>query len=90
LVTLHDTTFTAGEPLQLTCSEGLSVSGETLSADGKLTPADADTDKHELRVILSAFVTLTDTSDSSLCHEVTLSLSNLCNSYTCDSHSITK
>jgi len=72
LVRLHDSTFTASEPLQLTCTEGLSLSGGTLSDDGKLTPTDADTDKHELRVILSAFVTLTDNSDSSLCHEVTL------------------
>ena len=74
LVTLHDSTFAAGGPLQLTCTEGLSLSAETLSDGGRLTPTDADSDKHELRVILSAFATLTDTCDSSLCHEVKLSL----------------
>ena len=72
VVTLHDSTFTTGsEPLQLTCTEGLSLSGETLSDDGRLISTDADSDKHELCVILSAFATLADTSDSSLCHEVT-------------------
>jgi len=85
-VTLHDTTFTVSEPLQLTCTEGLSLSGEMLSDDGKLTPTYADSDRHELRVILSAFATLTDTFDSSLCHEVTMSLgifvilTNICDS----------
>jgi len=37
-----------------------------------LTLTDADSGTHELRVTLSAFVMLTDTCDSSLCHEVTL------------------
>lgn len=73
LVRLHDTTFTATEPLQLACTEGLTLSGERLSDDGKLMLTDADSDKQELRVILSAFATLTDTRDSSLCHEVRLS-----------------
>ena len=74
LVTLHDSTFTAGSMLQLTCTQGLSLSAETLSDDGRLTPTDADNDRHELHVILSAFATLTDTCDGSLCHEVTLSV----------------
>jgi len=72
LVTLHDSTFSADSPLQLTCTEGLSLSAETLSDDGRLTLTDADSNKHELRVILSAFATLTDSCDSSLCHEVML------------------
>ena len=83
LVTFHDSTFSADSPLQLTCTEGLSLSAETLSDDGRLTPTDADSDKHELRVILSAFATLTDSCDSSLSHEVTYS----CNSSLC--HQIT-
>ena len=72
LVTLHDSTFTAGKPLHVTCTDGLSLSGDTLTDDGRLTPTDADSDKRELRVILSAFATLTDTCDSLLCHEVIL------------------
>ena len=73
LVTLQDTAFTAGTALQLTCTEGLSLSGDAVSDSGTLTLTDADSDTRELRVILSAFVMLTDdTCDSSLCHEVTL------------------
>jgi len=73
IVTLHDTTFTADTALQLTCSERLSLSGGVVSADsGRLMLTDADAGKHELRVILSAFAMLTDTGESSLCHEVTL------------------
>jgi len=72
LVVLDDTTFTAAEPLMLTCTEGLLLSGETLSDDGRLTPTDADSGKHELRVVLNACATFTDTCDSSMCYEVTL------------------
>ena len=72
LVVLDDTTFTAAEPLMLTCTEGLLLSGETLSDDGRLTPTDADSGKHELRVVLNACAMFTDTCDSSVCHEVTL------------------
>jgi len=70
LVTLHDTTFTASGPLTLTCTEGLSLSSETMSDDGRLTLTDADADKHDLRVILSAFTAFNDACDSSFCHEV--------------------
>ena len=73
LVTLHDSTLTGSTTLQLTCTEGLSLSGDTVTDSGRLTLTDADSGKHELRVILSAFAMLTDTCDSSLCHEVTLS-----------------
>jgi len=72
LVTLHDTTFSASGPLQLTCTEGLSLSAETLSDDGRLMPTDADSDKQEMHVTLSAYATFA-TCDSSLCHEVKLS-----------------
>lgn len=78
LVTLHDSVFTAGTALQLMCTEGLSLTGDTVSHcgavfidGGRLTLTDADSGTHELRVTLSAFALLTDTCDSSLTHEVT-------------------
>jgi len=68
----ENTTFNSSEPLRLTCADGLTFSGPTLSDDGRLTPMDADTGQHELRTILSALPTLADSSDTSLCYEVTL------------------
>jgi len=65
-VTLHDATFAASGPLQLTCAEGLSLIGDTLSADGILLPTDADSDGHRSRVTLCAFATLADACDSTL------------------------
>jgi len=71
-VTLHDTTFADSGLLQLTCTEGLSLSADTLSRDGRLTLTDTDSERREMRVILSAFATLTDASDSLLSHEVSV------------------
>jgi len=79
VVILHDTTFSADTMLQLTCTDGLSLSGDAVTDGGRLALTDADSGKHELRVIISAFAMFTDTSDSSSCHEVTLlTLSNIC------------